>query len=441
MSKFANKITPIPGTQISVEQKYLVEKDIRATELQKNLELAAQHGKEKRRVKGESALLNTKIYFDTIVGQPIQEAENILNERDRLLNYKCDFIDSKVDIDRYFKNIALGRHHYVGFAASSGYQSINYQDDEWGNTALHIAVKKGHISTTEELLKHKADADVKNKIGNHAIHEAWFFWKTHHNRTRTEREEQENTTCELLMKLLSYNAFVDSQDLTGQTALHIACRLGPTRAVKILLSFKADIQTRTKEGKTAMDVALEYGAEESYKLMNSWAQIRKSYVHVDFHSLWHTFLQDHEAVISSEKTAETILAEIQMSSSIRKMERCGREHIVEIDDPLLRDSFAKTVTDMNNKTPKPWEPGWALFVKQTQAKGALEMKNQLEKLQTELKNKKLARLKENIAAATSTTTASGTALVSSNAATIANGNGNITTTTTLKNKLVVSKVS
>eukprot|EP00975_Prorocentrum_lima_P038340 8057548-Prorocentrum_lima.AAC.1 len=51
-------------------------------------------------------------------------------------------------------------------------------------------------------------------------------------RTREKRLEQEKRTCRLLLALLSYGAFVDAADLNGQTALHIACRLGPIQAVK-----------------------------------------------------------------------------------------------------------------------------------------------------------------------------------------------------------------
>jgi hypothetical protein len=42
--------------------------------------------------------------------------------------------------------------------------------------------------------------------------------------------------------------------LQGQSALHVACRLGPPRAVQILLSFKADLRLTNNKGQTAVDI-------------------------------------------------------------------------------------------------------------------------------------------------------------------------------------------
>lgn len=66
-------------------------------------------------------------------------------------------------LHRYLKNVKLNRHHYIGFAASNGYQSINYVDPDFGNSALHYSVKMGHVNTTEELLKYSADMDCINR--------------------------------------------------------------------------------------------------------------------------------------------------------------------------------------------------------------------------------------------------------------------------------------
>lgn len=86
------------------------------------------------------------------------------------------------------------------------------------------------METVEELLKYKVDPDLKNKLGYSAAHEAWSFWKKKmvgdRCRTKEEREQQEETTCQLLYHLFAYDAFIDAQDIEGNTVLHIACRLG-----------------------------------------------------------------------------------------------------------------------------------------------------------------------------------------------------------------------
>ena len=354
LSKFANKVTSLPGTQVQVERDHITAKQNEIKEREEYLNARLKRTNEMLRIKGESAEVNTRIYFDTIIGQPIQQAEDILKERDEILNKIPVMLDTKKDIDRYFKNVALGRNHYIGFAASAGFRSISYAELEYGNTPLHIAVKKGHIETTEELLKYNADRDAMNRLGNRPIHEAWFFWKTHSNRTKEERLAQETTTCELLLRLLSYGTCPDSQDQSGQTPLHIACRLGPTRAVKIILSFQADTTRRTKAGLTAAEIAVKHGQEETYKLLVAWEHISHELVRLDFHAIWHRFLCDYTQVISSHKSAEAILAEIEMSCSVGHMERTGVSGgAVQIDDPLLKAAYE--ASKLCSHTPKPWE--------------------------------------------------------------------------------------
>lgn len=307
LSKFTNKETSLPGTQVRVERDYASMKAQQAKDYEDSIAARTKRTNEKLRVKGESAEMNTRIYFDTIVGQPMDQAEDILNERDHLLNDRVIVQDGKKDIDKFFKNIALGRHHFVGFAASAGFKSLSYAEPDFGNTPLHIAVKKGHVATTEELLKYKADMDAVNRLGNRPLHEAWFFWKTHALRTREERLAQEATTCDLLLKLLSYGACPDSQDQSGQTALHIAARLGPTKAVTILLSFQANAQLRTRAGLTALDVAAKHCQEESFKLLQAWSLISHQLVQLDFHGIWHKFLKDYSQVGTAATFAPLLL--------------------------------------------------------------------------------------------------------------------------------------
>lgn len=153
LSKFANQATSLPGTQVRVEKDYIDQKAAQAKQWEDEGIARTKRMNEKLRIKSESAELNTKIYFDTILGQNIKDAEAILNEREAILHHTEVIADSARDIERYLKNVKLNRHHYIGFAASNGYKSINYADPNFGNTALHLSVKLGHVNTTEELLK------------------------------------------------------------------------------------------------------------------------------------------------------------------------------------------------------------------------------------------------------------------------------------------------
>ena len=152
----------------------------------------------------------------------------------------------------------------------------------------------------EELLRHQADADVKNRLGNHPVHEAWSFWQTlgeHPLRSQAQREAQEAATCSILEAVFSYGGFVDSTDQDGQTALHIACRRGPTRAVKLCLAFKAKAELRTHShshgrchsvrgvsGLLPAEICVQFGQEESFRMVRAWARIAHYLVHLDFHT-------------------------------------------------------------------------------------------------------------------------------------------------------------
>ena len=81
----------------------------------------------------------------------------------------------------------------------------------------------------KELLEFKINPDIKNRLGNTAAHDAWLFWRNPSgfqgkHRTKIERENQEEKTCVILSHILSFGGFVDAQDSTGGTLLHVACR-------------------------------------------------------------------------------------------------------------------------------------------------------------------------------------------------------------------------
>ncbi len=102
--------------------------------------------------------------------------------------------------------------------------------------------------------------------------------------------------------------------------------------------------------------------------------------------VWHRFLRDYEAVINSHKTAETILAELEMETNIKQLERDGRLGLT-IEDALLKHAYTESRMDTMN-VPKPWEPGWAGYVKHQQAAGIVDLKSQLDSLTRTIKGHK-----------------------------------------------------
>ena len=285
-----------------------------------------------------------RINFGSRIGKLVEGTEATVQENADLFKKKIEYPNTKKEIKRFMKNISLGRYHYISFAVTTGYKSLNYQDktDNLGYTAVHIASAKGHADTVNELLKYKADPNIRNSVGDLPIHLAWNFWRQPCE-NKEERLEQEKKTTEVVHFLLKWGAFVNSMTSdTGDTPLHFACRLGPIDVVKVLLGFKGDILLRNKAGATPIDVAAENGNEDILNLLNCWNGIRSQLVNVDFIIQWKDFLSNYEAVISKGKDVETVIFEMNMRENIRKQELLAGAKF-QVDDALLTRSKNEAV--------------------------------------------------------------------------------------------------
>ena len=84
--RFANQATPLPGTQVKLEREYAAQKEEAKRQQDNTVVNRAKRVHEVVRMKTESALLNTRIHFETVVGQHIDAAEEVLKEKDRLVS-------------------------------------------------------------------------------------------------------------------------------------------------------------------------------------------------------------------------------------------------------------------------------------------------------------------------------------------------------------------
>lgn len=110
-----------------------------------------------------------------------------------------------------------------------------------GNTALHIASKKGNIKIVELLLKNNVELDLQNVKGKTALHYA------------VEKENEEG-----FKKLIGkYNLFnFDKQDKEGKTALHCAVKIDNEEFVRELLRVGADSNKQDIKGNTPLHYAV-----------------------------------------------------------------------------------------------------------------------------------------------------------------------------------------
>ena len=381
-----NEAAPVPGTQIRREQLNIQAKDLDRRRFATSVEHSENSLRQRLDIKIQLATIKAAVQVETTIGVPLQKVEDVLAEKVIQNNplLETNYPDSAKDIAKFSNNVSLGRHMYVGFATVSGFNSINYQDSATGTSFLHTACRKGYPEVVGELLKYRAQPDTKNRIGNAPAHDCWMFWNNVHvGRPTSERVLQEEKTCQMLSHLMSYGGFVDIQDSRGLTPLHIACKMGPTKAVIILLGFKAQHHLLTKAGESCLDFALKSGRDDIIKVIGAWDKIKREMKKGDFTVLWSIFVKTSEAVITNQKSVAEILADFEMGERLKRIER-GDQLFIPIDDSMLRLALKEKKYEVEENSPvKPWMKGWKQFasaVEKTklQEREALLMKDYLE---------------------------------------------------------------
>ena len=110
-----------------------------------------------------------------------------------------------------------------------------------GNTALHLAVRAGLRRIVGVLLLSGADPTVANSHGSTPLHYAAVAPHATH----------------VLASLVRGGRCVDvdAADATGSTPLHLAAEMGRADAARLLLAVGADAAVRNRLGKTPEDLA------------------------------------------------------------------------------------------------------------------------------------------------------------------------------------------
>ena len=116
--------------------------------------------------------------------------------------------------------------------------SIDASDTWRGETALHDASSKGHITVVKLLLEHGANVDARSKSR----------WTPLHCTTMMGHPK-------IVELLLDHGADVNAQKEDGWTALHLAAFNGHLKILVVLLKHGADPHTQTNEGKTPIQLA------------------------------------------------------------------------------------------------------------------------------------------------------------------------------------------
>ena len=363
LRKNANKFYPVPGTQTNKELEGIEKRDADHARFEKALGDFGDLSRKRDGIRNFMVDMGCRLDFNQNAGKSIEGIADTLQQKHEILRMPRIPSDTKHQMKRFFESCCAGRSQYIGFAVTIGYREIDYQDPHTGDSGMHVTCRKGDLDTTEELLKYKANSDLKNRLGNYPLHECWAFHETNQvGRPKEVRLAQENKSSQLLHKILSYGGFVNVQDQAGNTALHMAVARNHLRAVLLLMGFKANPHLKNEYGESAVDFARRFRRHEIVGIFTLWEHIARAMVGNDFSIGWSHFMKDYTASISTEKAAEETCFDLNMEINIKRLDRTKRTGYP-IDDPLLVSAFADSRKDGDLHIPRPWEQEWRFFQK------------------------------------------------------------------------------
>lgn len=169
------------------------------------------------------------------------------------------------------------------------------EQDEYGNTALHIAAQKGDVEVCELLLKHGANLTLANKSGQNPLHmavgrgsleTAKIIYKRNqevtyeHNQEIVKAKDKngstilhiaiENRRYELYDWILKvFPESINMMNNEGMTPLSKASAYGDVETVSYLLQHGADRNIRSKEGLLPLDYASQNKNTEIMQLLKA----------------------------------------------------------------------------------------------------------------------------------------------------------------------------
>ena len=194
------------------------------------------------------------------------------------------------------------------------------ETNNYGNTPLHIATQKGHISTVDTLLKKKARMDIVNQqqlsaaftalkkdnpellrafvyngldprtptkngtlmihfavenkknnvVAYFAEHNPELLTQPGHNGIQPIHVAAKSNNTQILPLLLHNNIDINSTDAYGNTSAHYSAQYGTQEIMKELITHCADIKKRNNNGEDVPTVAIKYQKNNiSQLLMNS----------------------------------------------------------------------------------------------------------------------------------------------------------------------------
>lgn len=127
--------------------------------------------------------------------------------------------------------------------------------DNYGNTALHLAIKYDQLKVANQLIRLGADIHSKDCSGDMPLHATIIPMMA---RTKSKRTGSKAVhRFRLVRMLLDAGAKVNAKNTDGCAPIHYAASNGNLELVKILIKAGADVNVQCKIGRTALYNAID----------------------------------------------------------------------------------------------------------------------------------------------------------------------------------------
>jgi ankyrin repeat protein/membrane protein involved in colicin uptake len=201
----------------------------------------------------------------------IDDIKTLLNEDASLINKTNANGNTMLMIACQNKNLSI-----VKTLLEMGAQGTINKQNVIGDTALHISCKNGYAVIASVLVLNGADLTIKNVLGKTPIEVCEdpalkAQLELHKANVKKMFEFVKNNRTQDLQKLLKTFRDVNLVDLTtGDTPLHIACKLGKKDIALLLLQCGANPTLKNNNGQTPFDLVenetLKTNLQDQYNL-------------------------------------------------------------------------------------------------------------------------------------------------------------------------------
>ena len=217
-----------------------------------------------------------------------------------------------------------------------------------GQTALHIASKKGNRLIVELLIEHGAKHPIEDANSLTALD----ISLEHLDEDEEKRREQHSEVVTILLdKMTTIPRNIDKQYKEGKTALHYACRLGLESLVERILERGARVDMVDKDG----DTVLHESARENYGvadiLLSSNADLINHKNNSGRTPLHYASFYGCPAVMKSLLSAGGDVGQVDDWGDSPLHDAAGRNHHEVVQIIMDRNSMNVDIQNKNGQTP------------------------------------------------------------------------------------------